>query len=128
MRAVVTFVLKKPYNESVEVVVHGRGMQCELPARKCMPSFSMAMFQQGRINHSCENQPSPCPGAEICAPLGIASQGGGIVSCRYRCSCPLPVHEEDISCQTMLFSIGSGARSEIGQDIQLCSANVDWSP
>ena len=127
MQAVVTFVLKKPYNESVDVVIHGRGMQCELQTTKCMRGFSTAVFQQGRISHPCEDQPSPCPGAEICTPLGMTSQGDGMVSCRYRCSCPLPVNDEDTSCQTMLLSISSGARSEIGQNIQLCSVNVDWN-
>ena len=124
-RAVVTFVLKKPYNDSVDVVIHGRGMQCELPPRKCIPSFSTAVFQQGRTNHSCEDQPSPCPEAKICASMGMTSDGDGIVSCRYRCSCPPQVRDEGILCQTMLFSIGSGAHSDIGQGIQICSVSVD---
>ena len=125
-RAVVTFVLKKPYSNGVDVLVHGRGMRCELSPNKCSHGFTTAVIQQGRTKHKCVGQSSPCPQAEMCEPLGMTSQDGGMVSCRYRCTCPAPDDDKYTSCETILYSIGNGARAEIGSDIELCSINVDW--
>ena len=124
-RSVATFVLKKLHMSSVDVLVHGRGLQCELPLKRCRSGFTTAVFQQGRTNHSCTEQPSPCPRAETCTPLGMTSQTGNMVICHYRCRCPISTDPEDIPCNTILFSIGSGSRSDIGEEPEICSINVD---
>ena len=124
-RAVITFVIKKPYNRSVDVLVHGRGILCELAPKTCRNAFTTVVFQQGRTNHTCIDQPTPCPGAEICIPFGMTSQDGNMVSCRYRCTCPYFSLNEDTSCEAILFPIGTGAQSETGEDIEICSLNVE---
>ena len=124
-RAVVPFVLKKPYNNSVDILVHGRGMQCELLPKTCWNGYTTAVIQQGRIKHTCAQQPLPCPGAQMCTPLGMTSQDGGIVMCRFRCNCPQQGQKESMHCETVLFTIGNGARSEMGKDIEICSINME---
>ena len=125
-RAVVTFVLKKPYFGSMELLVQGRGMQCELSPNKCRKGFTTAVIQQGRTNHTCVGQPSPCPGAVACEPLGMTPHSSGMVSCRYRCRCPDPVDDGDKPCETILYSIGNGAQVEAGEDIEICNVGMDW--
>ena len=125
-QAVVTFVLKKPYDNSVDVLVQGRGMVCELSHSTCRKGFTTTVIRQGRTNQTCVEQPSPCPGAATCESMGMRPHYDGMVSCRYHCRCPVPADDEDISCETILFSIGNGARAEIGEDIEICSLNVDW--
>ena len=120
-----TFVLKRPYDSGVDVLVHGRGMLCELAPTMCRSGFTTAVFQQGRTNHTCIDQASPCPEAETCTPLGMTSQDGDMVSCRYHCNCPHSYVNEAISCEAILFSIGTGARSDTGEDIEICSFNVE---
>ena len=125
-QSVVTFVLKKPYDNSVEVLVHGRGMRCELAPKTCRGGFVTAVFQQGRHSeHPCMDLPTPCPTSEICTPLGMTSRDDAVVTCRYRCKCPLAVGSGGTSCETILFSIGRGALSHLGGDIEICSFNVE---
>ena len=125
-RAVVTLMLKKPYVKTIDIMVHGGGMQCDLSPDRCKDGFTTAVLQQGRTNHTCVEQPSPCPGAERCTPLGLTSQVNGMVTCRYRCSCPLPDVGEEIPCETILYSIGSGSRTNIAEGFKLCSVNIEW--
>ena len=125
MRPVATFVLNKTYTNAVHVWVHGRGMQCELPARRCRRGFVISVFQQGRSKYTCAAKTSPCPEAELCAPSGMTSRDDGMATCRYRCSCPNAVDDEQIPCETILFSIGSRALSDKGDDLQICSFNME---
>ena len=125
MRPVATFVLNKTYTNGVHVRVYGRGMQCELAPRRCRRGFVISAFQQGRSKHTCTEKPSPCPGAEPCVPLGMTSRDDGMATCRYRCSCPSAVDGEQVPCETILFSIGSGALSDKGEDLQICSFNME---
>ena len=124
-RAVATFILKKTYTNSVDLSIHGRYFQCELSPKICRGGFTTTVLQQGRTKHTCIDQPTPCSGAETCVLLGMTSLWGDMVSCRYRCICPTSTLKKDISCEVILFSIGTGARSKTGDDIELCSFDME---